>query len=316
MLGRGVNQRIAQFGPAYPLEELQPLLCGSWFAVNLECAISSQQRQYSGPSKAFYFRADPRAVEVLREAKVRAVSLANNHALDADREGLGETLKILQKNGLIFVGAGRNRAEAQAAKVADADGVRLGLLAACDHQRDFAASEQAPGIRCVAPEDEPAMQRLTTDVATLRQQVDAVIVSWHWQRNWEQTVRPPYRRAARRLVEAGATVVWGHGPHHFQGVERIGDSAVLYSTGDLVDDYATDELFRNDYQLLFRVSLERRPGGGAVAADVRAHPLKLGYARTQPADEPARRWIEPRFRHMCQSLGGSVLVQDGWLVVQ
>lgn len=314
MLGRGVADVVRRLGPAYPLEELQPLLGGCVMGVNLECAISSEPRQYSGPAKVFYFRADPASVEVLRQVGVRFVSLANNHALDADREGLAETLKILEKNQISAFGAGADATEAAASRVIAAGESRIGFLGACDHQRDFAATSAAGGVRIVDPADERELAQLERDVAALAPQVDAVIVAWHWQSNWEPNLRPVFRRAARRLVDAGANVIWGHGPHHFQGVERIGDAVVLYSTGDLVDDYATDPHFRNDYQLLFKLALQGR--WESVAATVRAHPIELHYARTLPAGAEARQWIEPRFMQMCRALGTEVTREDGWLRVQ
>ncbi|WP_448509182.1 CapA family protein [Immundisolibacter sp.] len=69
MAGRGVDQMIAAHGPQRPLAALQPYLAGvDLVGVNLECAITARNTRYAGPPKAFYFRARPAAVEVLRHA--------------------------------------------------------------------------------------------------------------------------------------------------------------------------------------------------------------------------------------------------------
>ena len=136
----------------------------------------------------------------------------------------------------------------------------------------------------------------------------------HWQPNWAPIVAECYRRLARRLVEAGARVVWGHSPHHFQGVEWIGDGwgvgVALYSTGDLVTDYAVDRGYRNDRQLLFEVSL-----CNAGVTRVRAFPVELAFGHTQPAAQAVRGWIGSRFEDVCRQVGSRVVAEDEWLRV-
>ena len=132
----------------------------------------------------------------------------------------------------------------------------------------------------------------------------------HWQANWVPEVDPFYRSRARQLVEAGARVVWGHSPHHFQGVEWMGRSVVLYATGDLVDDYRLKPAFRNDCQLLFQVMLSDQG-----VEQVQAYPLELSLGRTRAAAAEAQQWIAGRFEAMCGDLGSRVVYEDGWLRV-
>ena len=140
--------------------------------------------------------------------------------------------------------------------------------------------------------------------------VDHAIVALHWQPNWVPAVTADYQSLARRLVAAGARLVWGHSPHHFLGVEWLGAAAVLYSTGGLIDDYAIDADFRNDRQLLFEIGLA--PDG---VQRVRALPLRLELGYTEPAAGVDRRWIVDRFAAQCRTLG-SALGDDGdWLTV-
>ena len=311
MLGRRVNEVIHREGAAYPLEALASLTCAAdLFLVNLECAISPRDLRYSGPEKAFYFRADPVAAETLRMAGVDLVSMANNHALDADYDGLRDTLAILDAYEIVRVGAGENIEAASRPAFLEAKGHRLGVLACCDHQRDFAARADQPGIRYVACENQAMLSQITREVEALARQTDHVIVAVHWQANWVPEVEPFYRATARQWVAAGARVVWGHSPHHFQGVEWIGDSVVLYATGDLVDDYRLKPAFRNDRQLLFQVIL-----GDQGVERVCAYPLELSLGCTRAAAAEARHWIARRFEQMCGDLGSRVEQDDGWLRV-
>ncbi len=311
MLGRGVNEAIRSAGPAHPLAPLWPVTrAADLFCANLECALTAQDLRYGGPPKAFYFRADPPAAETLRLAGVGLVSLANNHALDADFDGLRDTLRLLDEKGIAYAGAGENLEAASRPARLRVGGRRLGCLAYCDHQDDFAAGVDRPGIRYVDLSSPATPAAMAREVEALAGQVDHVVVALHWQHNWVSRVAPSYRSLARVLIEAGARILWGHSPHHFQGVEWMGRGVVLYAGGSLVDDYAVKPAFRNDLGLLFEVVVRRR-----AVARVRAFPLAIVEAQARPAHGEALRWIVARFESMCEEVGSRVTRQGAWLGV-
>lgn len=311
MLGRGVGDMIARHGVDWPLAGLQPALASAdLVAVNLECAITAADTWYRGPAKAFYFRARPAAAELLRRAGVGVCTLANNHALDAGPEGLLDTLDILRNHGIASVGAGADADAAWTPAVLQLAGWRVGVLACCDHQPDFAAGPHTPGIAHLDVADPAQVDALLGRVRRLAAAVDHAIVALHWQPNWVPRVSADYQSLAQRLVEAGARLVWGHSPHHFLGVQWLGSSVVLYSTGGLIDDYAVDAEFRNDRQLLFELTLA--PGR---VSRVRALPLALGFAHTTRAEGAVRQWIVDRFAAQCRG-HDSAVDDDEWLTVR
>src|SRR5215211_2756405 len=92
MLGRGVAEEIARRPPESFWGDALPLLRQANLVVaGLECAITSHSIPWTRTPKVFHFRAPPEAVEVLRAAGVGMVSLANNHTLDFEVEGLLDT---------------------------------------------------------------------------------------------------------------------------------------------------------------------------------------------------------------------------------
>jgi poly-gamma-glutamate synthesis protein (capsule biosynthesis protein) len=316
MLGRLVNETIASEGSEYPMEALAPLTrAADLFFVNLECAISPQDARFSGAPKKFYFRADPLAAKVLQHTGVDLVSLANNHALDADYGGLIDTIDILEAMGIAHAGAGADIEEASQPAIVRTNGQTIGVLSYGDHQGDFLATKKRPGIRYVDLADPQTHDELAEEVAALSARVDHVVVAFHWQPNWVPSVKEPYRRLARQLANAGARVIWGHSPHHFQGVEWIGRTVVIYSSGDFLNDYATDEEFRNDRQLLFEVVLTKEADEGGVVSSLRALPIELEFTRTRPATGEVSDWIEARFIDMCAQVGSRVERRNNWLFV-
>ncbi|MDG4648193.1 CapA family protein [Roseibacterium sp. SDUM158017] len=95
--------------------------------VNLQTAITSHGAH--DPSRGTHYRMHPGNVALLGAARIDAVSLANNHALDWGADGLAETLTTLEAAGIAVCGAGRNQARAFAPRELPlADGGRLLLV--------------------------------------------------------------------------------------------------------------------------------------------------------------------------------------------
>src|SRR5829696_8791503 len=143
MLGRGVAEALASTpGEELWSEELRELT-GACDAVvcNLECCISERGAPTGAiRGKPFFFRAPPRALEALGAIGVRAVSLANNHALDYGKEALADTSTHLEAAGIVAVGAGAGRAAARRGGSLEVGGRRLGVVAVADGPPEFAAT--------------------------------------------------------------------------------------------------------------------------------------------------------------------------------
>src|ERR671932_2107769 len=113
MLGRGVNEALRTLRPEQPWGNVLPLLdAADLRIINLECAITEHKQPWTRTPKVFHFRADPSAIEVLTAARVDGCSLANNHTLDFEEQGLLDTLQHLEANNIRYAGAGRNQEEA------------------------------------------------------------------------------------------------------------------------------------------------------------------------------------------------------------
>jgi poly-gamma-glutamate synthesis protein (capsule biosynthesis protein) len=65
-----------------------------------------------------------------------------------------------------------------------------------------------------------------------------------------------HARAAHLLIDAGADIVCGHSPHVVRGIEIYRNRPILYSCGNFIDDYAVDEVERNDESCVFCLDYE------------------------------------------------------------
>jgi poly-gamma-glutamate synthesis protein (capsule biosynthesis protein) len=310
MLGRLVGDAMLREGADYPLGAVSGLLRGADLAIaNLECAVCEPAERWHGAPKAFYFRAPPLAGQALRDAGIGLVSLANNHILDYGVQGLLDTLRILDAQDIAHAGAGAGLDAALAPVIVERQGVRIGMAAFCDHQADFAAAPEHPGMAWIGLHDEAAaIDEFTRALAPLRAAgVRWPILSLHWGPNMVSEPSDRQRRLARAAIDVGWKIVYGHSAHVFQGVELVEGCPVLYAAGDLVDDYAVDPEFRNDHQLLFELQL-----GDDALERIVMHPLFIRRCRVFPANSAQRAWIAERMRGLCAELGTDVDVDvDG-----
>ena len=242
MLGRSVGRLIAERGPSFPLERVQPLLVPADVRfANLELPLT----QRGVPAlKDYLFRAPPAAVAALTYAGFNLVSLANNHMLDYGTEGLLDTLAALDRAGIAHAGAGRDPGEAHAPAIFSVKGVRLALLAYLNvpHERrsgfspeGTAAAPGRPGVAWGTPET------VRRDVAAARGRADVVIVSLHSGYEYTPIPNPMQRELAYAAVDAGAALVLGSHPHVLQGVEFYRGAAIVYSLGNFVFDLDDDD---------------------------------------------------------------------------
>jgi poly-gamma-glutamate capsule biosynthesis protein CapA/YwtB (metallophosphatase superfamily) len=309
MLGRGVGDALATRPPAALVapEVVAVAREADLFVLNLECCISERGERWPDPGKPFFFRAPPRATELLVHLGVDCVTLANNHALDFGATALVDTFGHLRDARISWVGAGETVAEARAPAVLEAAGATLAVVGATDHPRAYAAGPGRPGVAFAELEAGAVPAWLCDQVTAAREGADAVLATVHWGPNMTEAPLPYVHTAAQRLREAGAALVAGHSAHVFHGAgERI-----LYDLGDFLDDYAVDPVLRNDLGLLFLVELdEGRP------VRLEAVPLKLEYCHTRLADGPDAAWVRQRFRAASDPLGIEVGEQEGRLVVE
>lgn len=251
MLGRLVNETLSEESPEYPWGDTLPLIRSADISLcNLECVLSDNG---TPAPKTFTFRSDAKNVAVLKVAGIKAVSLANNHVLDFGPKALIEMLDILDTHGIAHAGAGRSLAQAMALATVNWKGQTVGLLAATDTEEvGWAATKDRPGIWYVPIDPLDNRARLLFDaVSEAAQRVDFLIVSLHWGSNWGEKPERGHRNFAHTLIQAGADLVFGHSAHITRGIEIYNGSPILYSAGDFVDDYAVNELERNDESAIF-----------------------------------------------------------------
>lgn len=208
MLGRGVAPAVAA-DPTSVFERLRPVLVDADVALgNLESPLTTRPHLTGGHA----LEADPSAAAVLAGAGFDVMSVANNHATDAGRATVLDTLGALSNVGLRGVGGGATATGAAEPLVIDVAGISVGIVA-FDAAGGTAATAAAPGVSLWDGD------RARDIVTELRRQVDVVVVGLH--AGVELLLRPDplLARITDELADWGADVVWGHGAHVAYPVE-------------------------------------------------------------------------------------------------
>lgn len=297
MLGRLVNDYLKTAGPAYPWGDTLPVLRRADVRIaNLECVLADGGRPE--PGKVFTFRSDLKNVRSLVSAQIDLVSLANNHVLDYGPDALREMLPALDRHGILHAGAGTDPASARRPAVRRVGGTAVGFVAFTDNQPDWEAAPGSPGVYYVPVADRgERVGQLLELVERTKSRVQLLVVSAHWGGNWGSGAPPEHRTLARRLVDAGADVVFGHSPHIFRGVEVYRNRPIIYGAGDFVDDYAVDPEERNDFSFIFLMEAD-----GGAPRQLRLFPTLIADFQARLAVRDARD-VADRMSRLCGELG-------------
>jgi poly-gamma-glutamate capsule biosynthesis protein CapA/YwtB (metallophosphatase superfamily) len=228
--------------------------------INLECTVS-----YLGDPlpKTFIFRCDPEALDEMLAAGVEVANLGNNHAYDHGPEALVDSVRNLRQAGIEPVGAGQDAAEALAPALFEISGWKIavvGIDEVVDPFPEAVATEDKPGT--AAGHDREAMVRA---IRAAERAADLVIVTIHWGVELDLEPRDYQVEEARRFIDAGADIIFGHHAHRLQPLDVIDGKPVFWGLGNFVFP---------------RFSLA---GGTSAVAEVRVKPNGTMDARLLPA---------------------------------
>ena len=209
-----------------PWSGFVPLLAAQDLSIaNLEAAITglTQPIVKSGGR----VRSVPSFAALVRGGGFGAVGLANNHAGDFGPQGVIETLDNCREAGLLTVGAGADRAAAEAPLQVELNGVRIAFVAATEGNPGAAG----PGRAGVAALDSGRAQ---TTVARLSGAVDATVVLLHAGPENYPLPSPRLVDLTRSFADAGASAVIVHHQHLPGGVEVYSGVPIVYGTGNFL----------------------------------------------------------------------------------
>ena len=234
---------------------------------NLECCFvanegtaNNQSRtghfyERSGQREGFY--AHPAAAEALKVANISMVGNANN--TNFGDAAIRSTISVLNDQQIEFSGVGANWEEACQPALKTINSLRVGLIQRTSvyWPSNHEASALHPGVATVkihtaySPKidgyasnrpgtppdihtwaDKKYLKDLVTQIHNLREITDILIISFHW--GYKEEILDYMREIAHAAIDAGADIIFGHGPHMPLPMEIYKSKPIFYGVGSFV----------------------------------------------------------------------------------
>jgi hypothetical protein len=177
------------------------------------------------PKVCYVFRSPVKYAQNLAAAGFDLMSLANNHAGDFGDVGRRSSMKALDEVGIKHAGL-----TTTPYVVLEKNGVRYGFTAF------------APNSGCLSLNDLPGAKAIVQELSSL---CDVVIVSFHGGAEGPQHQHVPRKNEifhgenrgdvyafAHGLIDSGADIIFGHGPHVTRAIEVYKNRFIAYSLGN------------------------------------------------------------------------------------
>lgn len=182
-------------------------------------------KECATPDRCYSFRMPERYAEYLKDAGFDYMNLANNHSYDMGVKGRETTYDVLKENDIMFAGT-----TDYPAAIIESNGLKIG----------FAGFAPNRGTLNLNNDD-----FVESTVNDLKSKCDLVFVMFHGGAEGAGAQRVPKRNEiflgenrgdvydfAHRVIDAGADVVFGHGPHVTRAVEIYKNRFIAYSLGN------------------------------------------------------------------------------------
>ena len=199
---------------------------------NLEGSLLAEgkpRKECKDPRRCYLFRSPPHYAMYFQQAGFDVLSLANNHARDFGEEGARESMRHLDDVGIKHTG--------QEGDIASwvVKGLKVAVIAYAPFigSHDFLNTKMAQ-----------------QQVKQLAAEHDVVVVSMHAGGEGLDATHVPFAEEffygenrgdvaafSRAVIDAGADLVIGHGPHVPRGMELYRDRLIAYSLGNFCTYY-------------------------------------------------------------------------------
>lgn len=275
---------------------------------NLEGVIADdtllQPRDCQIPEHCYRFRMPIRHAKHLKEAGFNLLSIANNHANDFKSAGRLSTQKVLDSLNLSYAGS----TEKPYTIIESNSGVKIGLVA---------FSPNTGSIHLLRKE------LVLETISEVRPLCDVLIVSAHMggegfsflNLSKEEEMYVGEKRGnpyafSRMVIDAGADLVLGHGPHVPRALDVYKGKLIAYSLGNFMTYSRVSVANEMGYAPLLRIAVHQRTGKFERAQLVS---FIQGYRRPVRLDDQNRALALMK-RLTAEDIGDDVLKwENNWL---
>lgn len=191
--------------------------------VNLECVLTEREDYIEKWGSILV--ASPENIALLKQIPNIVVNLSNNHIFDAGLEGLKDTVRILDDNGIRYLGCTINQKSNRTITFED-DGKMLGFFSCSEHE--FNSDDAGNGAILFEP------MEAALEISELAKNCDRVIVLYHGGVEFYPYPYPSQQNNLRRMIDAGADLVVCQHNHCVSCEEQYNNGTIVYGQGTLI----------------------------------------------------------------------------------
>lgn len=268
----GSEGRMPPYKPEYLFKACKSYLKSADVAfLNHEATMadSGESVKKSIKGKSYAFRTPTSFAAYLSDAGFNMASLANNHTFDYGHPGLKSTVKALSENGMAV-----SHHSGSIARM-NVRGLKVAMAAFWIYSGD--------------PHDLnniPRAKKITADLASKN---DIVIISFHGGAEGAKYIHTPKEMEqylgekrgdvvafSHAVVDSGADLVLGHGPHVPRAMEMYKGRLIAYSLGNFCTlGFSTKSYTGYAPLLLVDLHADGRPAGGRIVSFLQTKPNPL-----------------------------------------
>lgn len=232
------NYDLFEKGDALELvgQDLMDILNKADFRIfNLEVPLTDTEKPIAkcGPNLI----APCNTANGLEALGVDLFTLANNHILDQDVQGLDSTRKALDNAGIAYLGVGNTPKEAAKPYIFENAGRKIGVYACAEHEFSI-VSKMRPGANPYDPLES------FDHVEKLKEQSDFLIVLYHGGKEHYRYPSPNLQKIFRKFADKGADLVIAQHTHCIGCMEKYNGSTLVYGQGNFLFDNSKIEYWQ------------------------------------------------------------------------
>jgi len=177
--------------------------------------------------------------DVLKEAGVNIVSIANNHTLDRGEEAIRHAIGHWDRIGMAYVGAYRSESDRDRVRVMETDaGIAVAFLAYTYGTNGIPVPDGKDYLVNLIDKETIALE-----IEKAKKEADAIIISLHFGNEYERMPSKEQKGLVQFAADEGVDVVLGTHPHVLQPVEWVegkngNQTLVAYSLGNFLSGQA------------------------------------------------------------------------------
>ena len=173
------------------------------------------------------------------DAGFNIVNLATNHIMDKGVKGAQHSALFWDKQDAYVTGSYSSFDKRNNIVVAEKNGIKYAVLGYTYGTNGLSVPdgyEYLVNVWSVYGDDnyQAYKEVVKSDIESVRDKVDVLIVSMHWGNEYTHTPSWYQRDAALFLSENGVDIIIGTHPHVIQPIEYVNNTLVIYSLGNFI----------------------------------------------------------------------------------